>query len=450
MSIDYYGNQIIHLIFFSILFKSGITINPFIDSNLCTNISITNQSFGILHSLNFYSGQSQPPNISCSWSITNPQTSSLWTNYILSLRVIEIETDPTHWSNELAIWTGTRELSINDINKRTYLISSSSIQIYFRTKPPLLQTYNPYIRTNLRIRRFLIEFVHINNELINNKNENYFHCLSSQLLIAKQWKCNCLFECSYDDHSDEDNCPLCSMYDSSNSLLCQSNEIWCLPKISKTSNENLIDIEYDNDDDDDDWMQSHITYSRKIDPKGVCIPHTQSHQCSYSTNQSKCDKILAWRQDHGEILIDNNLLNTYQSLCFIIIAKEEYKIKFILNDYHFLEQKSDYQLTIYDGNEEDNQILVSSNWLLKKEIIQTHNHHISTIIIRKNSNHIDEDVLGYLEMNETNKHLQKRDINSILLNITWLTSICPDDQMLCGGHFETKCYTKKQRCDGKN
>jgi hypothetical protein len=53
-------------------------------------------------------------------------------------------------------------------------------------------------------------------------------------------------------------------------------------------------------------------------------------------------------------------------------------------------------------------------------------------------------------MNETKKHLQKRDTNSILLNITWLTSICPDDQMLCGGHFETKCYTKEQRCDGKS
>lgn len=264
MSIDYHGNQIIQLIFFFILFKSGITINPLFDSNICTNISFVNQSYGVLHSVNFYSGQSQPPNISCSWFITNSQI-SLWTNYILSIRVIEIENDPTHWSNELSIWTGSREISINDINKRTYLISSSSlIQIYFRTKPPLLQTYNPYIRTNLRIRRFLIEFIHINNDLITNKNENYFRCSSSQLLIAKQWKCNCLYECSFDDRSDEDNCPLCSMYDTTNSLLCQSNEIWCLPKLSKSFNENLIDIEYD----DDDWMQSHITYSRKIDPKG--------------------------------------------------------------------------------------------------------------------------------------------------------------------------------------
>jgi hypothetical protein len=262
MPIIHHGIRINHLIILFVLFKYGITINPLSDSNICTNISINNLSFGVIHSLNFYYGQSQPPNISCSWIITNSQ---IWSNYILSLRVIELENDPTHWSNELTFWTGNREISINDITKRTYLISSSSsIQIYFRTKPPLLQTYNPYIRTNLRIRRFLIEYFHINNDLITNLNENYFRCLSSQILIPKQWKCNCLYECSYDDHSDENNCSLCSMYDLSNSLLCQSNEIWCLPNSSKNLNDNLIDVEYD----DDDWMQSHIIYSRKIDPKG--------------------------------------------------------------------------------------------------------------------------------------------------------------------------------------
>ncbi len=112
-------------------------------------------------------------------------------------------------------------------------------------------------------------------------------------------------------------------------------------------------------------------------------------------------------------------------------------------------------MTVYDGSEEENQILASSNWLLRKEIIQTRENSIATIIIRKHliasitDQHDDNDVLGYLEMNETRKSLQKRDTNLVLLNITWLTSICPDDQMLCGGHFETKCYTKEQRCDGK-
>jgi len=52
-------------------------------------------------------------------------------------------------------------------------------------------------------------------------------------------------------------------------------------------------------------------------------------------------------------------------------------------------------------------------------------------------------------MNETAKRIQRRDVNAILLNITWFTSFCSDDQMLCGGHFEPKCYTKEQRCDGK-
>lgn len=161
---------------------------------------------------------------------------------------------------------------------------------------------------------------------------------------------------------------------------------------------------------------------------------------------SQCERILVKRQDYGEILIDNNILNTYQSLCFVIIAKEEYKIKFLVNDY---QQQSNFQWTIYDGNEDDNQIIVSSDGFSRKQLFQTREHHIATIILRKNSVQTDNDIIGYLEMNETKKSLQRRDLNGILLNITWLTSICPDDQMLCGGNFETKCYTKEQRCDGK-
>ncbi|CAF1054023.1 unnamed protein product [Rotaria sp. Silwood1] len=455
MLIVYYGIRIFHLIILILLFKYGITISSLSDlissTNLCTTITIQNQSFGVIHSLNFYSGQSQPPNISCSWIINNSQTSK-WSNYILSLRVIELENDPTHWSNELTFWSGSRQISIDDINKRTYVIStsSSSIQIYFRTKPPLLQTFNPYIRTNLRIRRFLIEFIYINNDIITNKNENYFRCLSSGIFIPKQWKCNCIYECSYEDYSDEDNCSLCSMYEPSNSLLCQSNEIWCLPNVSNSLNDDLIETEYD----EDNWMISHINYSRKIDPKGVCIPHDEYQQCSYSTNVSNCERILAWRQDHGQILLNNLIIDKYQSLCFVIIAKEEYKIKLFINQYQFIEQRPDLELIIYDGSEQQNQILLSSNWLLNKEIIQTRQHHIATIIIRKRSiesisiitdpQH-DDDVIGYLD---TKKSIQRRDTNLILLNITWLTSICPDDQKLCGGHFETKCYTKQQRCDG--
>ena len=452
MPIEYHGIKIFHIL---ILFNYGIIINSLPDSqfstNLCTNQTLNNLSFGVIHSLNFYSGQSQPPNTSCSWIITNSQL-SIRSNYILSIRVIEIENDPTHWSNELSVWTGVKEISIDDINKRSFMISSSSsIQIYFRTRAPLLQTFNPYIRTSLRIRRFLIEFIQFNNDLILNPPNNYFQCSTNKILISEQWKCNCLSECLNDDRSDETDCPLCSMYEPSNSLLCQSNEIWCLPSPSKSFNENLIDTEYD----EDDWMQSHIAYSRKIDPKGVCVPHNEYQQCSHSTNKSICEKILAWRRDHGEILLDSYLLNKYQSVCFVIIAKEEYKIKLILNQFQFLQQRSDLELIIYDGSEYQNRIIASSNWLLKTDTIQTRENHVATIVIRKHSNPIndeqpiDHDVLGYLEMNETNKiRLRRRDTNLILLNVTWFTSICPDDQILCGGHFETKCYTKEQRCDG--
>ncbi|CAF4080046.1 unnamed protein product [Adineta steineri] len=454
MPINNHGIRIFHLIISIILFNYGITKNPISDlilsTNFCTNISINNLSFGVIHSLNFYSGQSQPPNISCSWIIENFQT-SLGSNYILSLRVIDVENDPTHWSNELTFWTGNKQISVDDINKKTYLLSStSSIKIYFRTKPPLLQTFNPYIRTNLRIRRFLIEFLHVNNDLITNTNENYFLCLSSGILIPKQWKCNCIYECSYDDHSDEDNCPLCSMYNPLNSLLCQSNEIWCLPRTSKSFTDNLIDTEYD--DDNNDWMQSHISYSRRIDSKGVCIPRNEYQQCSYSTNSSTCEKILAWRQDHGQIILDDFLLKINQSICFIIIAKEDYKIKFMLNQYYFFKQHEDFEMIVYDGTEEQNKILTSSSWLLKKDIVQTRDNHVATIIIRKRSlqpiSLINDDVFNYLQINDTNKQIQQRGINFISLNITWVTSICPDNQMLCGGHFETKCYTKEQRCDG--
>lgn len=266
MSFDHHGPRLFYSwIFFSILFQLSSTINNnFPDTNSCTNISINNSPFGVLHSLNFYSGQSQPPNISCSWTISNTVVPS-WSNYVLSLRVIELENDPTHWSNELVFWTGNRQIPIDDINNRTYVLStSSSIQIFFRTKAPLLQTFNPYIRTNLRIRRFLLEYVHVNNDLTILDNESPFSCLSTGILLPQQWKCNCLYECSGDDRSDEQNCPLCSMHELSNDLLCQSNEFWCLPNRSKSLNENSFDI----DDDQDDWMQAHVTYSKKIDPKG--------------------------------------------------------------------------------------------------------------------------------------------------------------------------------------
>lgn len=199
-----------------------------------------------------------------------------------------------------------------------------------------------------------------------------------------------------------------------------------------------------------------VKYFKNFVYVGVCVPYDEPQSCSYSTNKSNCERIFAWRQDHGQILLNNLLLDNYQSLCFVIIAKEEYKIKLLINQNQFLEQRSDFEFIIYDGSEQQNQILASSSWLLNKDTLQTRQHHIATIVVRKratqslainiNQNIEDEDILGYLD---TNKTVQKRDTNLLLLNITWVTTICPDDQKLCGGHFETKCYTKQQRCDGK-
>ena len=266
MSINYYDIRIFHFIILILQFNYGITKISISDltllTNSCANISIQNRSSGVIHSLYFYSGQYQPPNVSCSWILNNPLTSKTPT-YIFSLRVIELENDPSQWSNELTFWTGKRQISVDDIHKRTYLISSSSIQIYFRTKPPLLRSFNPYIRTNLRIRRFLIEFANIGRNSPRIRNKNYFHCLSNGIYIPTQWKCNCIFQCSHGD-----NCPLCSIYKPLSSLLCQSNEIWCLPNASRSFN----DIGYVVDDDDDnDWMESPRIHSRSTDPKGNYI-----------------------------------------------------------------------------------------------------------------------------------------------------------------------------------
>jgi hypothetical protein len=153
-------------------------------------------------------------------------------------------------------------------------------------------------------------------------------------------------------------------------------------------------------------------------------------------------------------------LNTYQTLCFVIIAKQDYKIKLLLNQYQILGHYPDLEWTIYDGSENQNRVLVSSNRLLMKEMVQTHENHIATIVIHRRPiqtrtdiihqyDATDDDVLGHSDVNQTTKIVQRRDIHSVLLNITWFTSICPDDQILCSGHYEIKCYTIKQRCDGK-
>ena len=159
---------------------------------------------------------------------------------------------------------------------------------------------------------------------------------------------------------------------------------------------------------------------------GICLSSEQNAQCSYSV---KCESIISYTHDFGEILIKNSLLLNRESLCFVILAKDKHKIKLIVDRVNFNNQQSGLDLFIYDGDEEENRILVSTNSILSRQIVQTREHHLATIVIRKRQEIIS-------------------DFNGILLNITWLTSVCPDNQMLCGGRYETKCYSKQQRCDG--
>ncbi|CAF3447637.1 unnamed protein product [Rotaria sp. Silwood1] len=384
MSYDY--NGIIIILFL------GFTL-----TNSCWNTIYNNITYDHIENLNFYLGQSQTKNISCSWIINNEKQFNQ-SYYIISLRLIKLEINRTLWSNELILKTDNKQIILDNINQRIFFMPSSSaiLEIYFQTK---LQT------NSLNIHRFLLEFIYINN---NNNNNDYFHCIKSGLIIPKQWKCNCLYECLDDDYSDEEDCPLCPMIKTSNSLLCRSNEIWCLPMTNETN---------------------------KIDPNGVCVPYEQNPQCSYS---SKCETLISYNQDHGEILLDNSTLSNRQSLCFIIITKEKHKIKLIINQYNFLNQRSDLEFLVYDGSEQQNLLLLSSDMSLPKQIIQTHEYHIATIIIRKRS----KENLNTIFLN------QLYESNNILLNITWLTSICSYNQMLCSGHYEIKCYSPKQRCDG--
>ena len=170
---------------------------------------------------------------------------------------------------------------------------------------------------------------------------------------------------------------------------------------------------------------------------GVCTPHAQASQCAYS---AKCETTIIYHENHGEISLDNAILANRQSLCLVIIAEQKHKIKLAVTQYHFADQRPDLEYFVYDGSEEQNQLITSSNWLSAKQIVQTYQHHVATISIRKRSTDDDNVPSDSLPSYQ----------NSVLLNITWLTSLCPDDEMVCGGHFEAKCYTKKQRCDGSS
>jgi hypothetical protein len=198
-------------------------INAFIHP--CYNLSLTDRSLSYIHSWQFYSGHIQPANVTCSWLIHHSTESTSTTDfegyYQLSLRSIEYDHDPTVWSNELQFHSANRSITLEDINQRSWIfLSSSPLEIIFRAKPPMTQS------KTLNIHRFVLEWIYVDN------NQTDFSCQQGDRWLPLQWQCNCQQECFDSQTSDELNCPLCSLLNLSTSLLCRSNEIWCLPTIT--------------------------------------------------------------------------------------------------------------------------------------------------------------------------------------------------------------------------
>ncbi|CAF2113684.1 unnamed protein product [Rotaria magnacalcarata] len=141
MPYDYY--EIIRILFL-----------VFTSTNSCWNTILNNVTYGHIENLNFYLGQSQIKNSSCSWTINNGKL-DIQSYYIVSLRIIKLENDRTLWSNELILKRDKKAIILNGINQRIYYIPSSAaaLEVYFRSK----------VQSNsLNIHRFLLEFIHIN------------------------------------------------------------------------------------------------------------------------------------------------------------------------------------------------------------------------------------------------------------------------------------------------
>jgi hypothetical protein len=117
-------------------------------------------------------------------------------------------------------------------------------------------------------------------------------------------------------------------------------------------------------------------------------------------------------------------------------VKEKHQIRLMIDQYNFIHQRPDLELFVYDDNQPQNQLLPSSGLLQVRPTVQTPRNHLSTIVIHKRS-----------IINE-NSSIDHDNSNNFTFNITWSTSICSENQFLCGGRFETKCYSKEQRCDG--
>ncbi|CAF1252833.1 unnamed protein product, partial [Didymodactylos carnosus] len=522
------------------LFRDITTLsnNPS-NSDLCSDIYAENVTSGIIHSLKYYGGQLHPSNVSCSWTVVNKQPEYSSSYFILSLRSVEYEARSVASTNskyflELILSSPTKLYRFDEIStSRTLYIPSSSFTINYISRVNNHQQYNSHIRTDPHVKRFLVEFIFVSDS--NPTVDNYFKCKNSRY-VAENWQCNCIDECG--DGSDEENCSLkqCSEQPLVRpTQTCRRDEYWCLPQQQQSKLRSFYDYtiiaakripwssfeqEVEDESINDYWIKNE-----KTDLKGVCVPDVRlpcspqlsndclyysiptRYQCSHSTESNYLT--FVYRNDHGSIYIDSLTLENfftdkkYASLCYVVVAQFQHKLKLSLNISGLLKPtdnklSSAFELNVYDGSEQQQLLLHTylshHQYYPERKVIQlqTRVNHIATVVIRKKDNqqhpsyypeyltklaqkqepvqtvkteHHDEDVLGYIDGTnryndtpvtdnnvitvKTNRYQRSTDGRySVLVDVTYTQQICPDDKIPCG-RYETKCYSKYERCDGK-
>ena len=154
----------------------------------CENLSL---SVSPISSWNFHSGDSQPANLSCSW--LRPRTAAL-TEIVFSLRVIETDGNPHHWSNELLFRQENKStLVVADFAQRSWTFDGSlPLEILFRAKAPFSRS------NSLNIRRFLLDWREItrSSPLVCRSSEIW--CLSPSrrqpgLCLPREHNSTCLY-----------------------------------------------------------------------------------------------------------------------------------------------------------------------------------------------------------------------------------------------------------------
>ena len=152
--------------------------------HLCQNLSL---SISPIHSWNFYSGQSQPANLSCSWFRPRSLRRDV---VVVSLRAIEIDDNREHWSNELLFKQENDETIVADLQQRSWTFDGSlPLEILFRAKPPLSES------NSLNIHRFLLDWIVVNRSVPLLCRSNQIWCYSSRksLCIPREQNSSCLY-----------------------------------------------------------------------------------------------------------------------------------------------------------------------------------------------------------------------------------------------------------------